>query len=282
LSNHATEAPGPGENRVGAPPAGEAHQPHRFAVLLGIFASTAMLALWAALAAISRNDPQSITSETWLRIAEMMTLAIVGLLASLKQWPLLMLVVFLISFFPIGLYLLGVPSIYKLIGVADLLYLVATLWLLAAWLRAFPKNSWIRNLRNWMWISSSVFTLLAALLRVSLFPAPEWNTPIIFTMITAFGVSALVWWLFFARSDEAKLSRGLIAGMLIGGLTPALMWLPFALYLGAITLKPLDPLAWSLAYAFLMLKQVGPFTAVLGAGVGALLAALQKIAVRNS
>jgi hypothetical protein len=112
-----------------------------------------MLVLWVALAAISRNYPQSTTPESWLRIAEMTTLATLGLLASLKKWPLLM---------------------------------------------------------------------LAGLLKVSLFPAPQWNPPFIFTMITAFSVSALVWWL-FTRGGEVTLPRGLIAGMLIGWLTPPLM-----------------------------------------------------------
>jgi hypothetical protein len=139
-----------------------------------------MLVLWLALAVVGRDYPQSTTPEAWLRIAEMSALAILGLLASLKKWPLLMLVVFLASFIPVGLYLLGVPSVFRLIGVTDLLYLVAAFWLLADWLRSFPENGWVGNLRNWVWISSSVFALLAGLLRISLFPAPEWNTPIIF------------------------------------------------------------------------------------------------------
>jgi hypothetical protein len=247
--------------------------------MLGIFASTAMLVLWLVLAAINRDYPQSTTPETWLRIAEMTALAILGLLASLKKWPLLMLAVFLASFFPVGVYLLGVPSVFRLIGVADLLYLVAALWLLVGWLRSFSENGWVGNLRNWVWISSSVFALFAGLLKAALFPAPQWNPPFVFTMITAFGVSALVWWLIFLRSGETTLLRGVIAGMLVGGLTPPLMWLPFAFYLGAITLKPLDPLAWSPVYVFLMLVRVSPYTAILGTGVGTLLAVLQKIAV---
>ena len=71
-----------------------------------------------------------------------------SLLASLKKWPLLMLAVFLASFFPVGLYMLGVPSVFRLIGVADLLYFVATLWLLVAWVRTFPAKAWFVSLRN--------------------------------------------------------------------------------------------------------------------------------------
>jgi hypothetical protein len=265
-----------GENQMRA-----AGEPPTFAASLGVFASTAMLVLWLALAAISRSYPQSTTSETWLRIAEMIALAVVGLLASRKKWPLLMLGVFSASFFPVGLYLLGVPSVFRLIGVADLLYLVATVWLLVAWLCAFSENGWVRNLRNWVWISSSVFALLAGLLKAALFPAPQWNPPFVFTMIAAFGVSALAWWLLFLRDQVTTLPRGLIAGMLIGGLTPALMWLPYGLFLAPTAPRPLEALGWSLAYAYLMLVQVSPYAAVLGAGVGALLATLQKIAVRR-
>jgi hypothetical protein len=264
-----------GENRVRA-----AHEPSLFAVSLGVFASTAMLVLWVALAVISRNYPQSTTSDTWLRMAELTVIAIVSLLASLKRWPLLMLAVFLASFFPAGLYLLGAPSIFRLIGIADVLYFVATLWLLVSWVCTFPEKGWLGDLRNWLWISSSVFALFAGLLRVNLFPAPEWNTPFISTMITAFGLSVLAWWLLFLRGRETTLLRGLIAGAIVGGLTPPLMWLPFALYIGVLTFQPLDPLAWSPLYAFLMLERLSPYTAVLGAGVGVLLAALQKIAVR--
>jgi hypothetical protein len=282
LSNRASEAPELTENRRGSPPVGGAREPPLFAAALGVFAATAMLVLWLALAATSRYYPQSTTSDTWLRIAEMTALAILGLLVSLKKWPLLMLAVFLASFFPVGLYLLGVPSIFRLIGIADILYLVATVWLLAAWARTFPERGWLGDLRNWLWISSGVFVLLAGLLKAALFPAPQWNPPFVFAMITAFGVSALAWWLFFLRPRETSLPRGLIAGMLVGGLTPPLMWLPFALFLGITTFKLLDPLAWSPAYASLMLVQVSPYTAVLGAGVGVLLAALQKIAVRKS
>ena len=100
-----------------------------------------MLVLWLALAAVSRNYPQSTTPETWLRIAEMTAIALLGLLAGLKKWPLLMLGVFLASFFPVGLYLLGVPSLFRLIGVADLLYLVAALWLLVALPKIAIPNS---------------------------------------------------------------------------------------------------------------------------------------------
>lgn len=280
MRNLASETPDPDENRLEAPPTGGTQGLPQLAACLGIIASSAMLILWVILAAISRDYPQSTTPESWLRIAEMATLAALGLLASMKKWPLVMLVIFLVSFFPTGIYLLGVPSIFRLIGVADLLYLIATLWLLVPLLCSFLEKDWVRNLRNWIWISSNFFALLAGLLKVSLFPL--WNPPLIFPMTTAFGVSALVWWLLFRYSQNVNLLRGLIAGVFIGGLTPPLMWLPYALFLTVTTPRPLEALGWSPAYAFLMLIRLSPYTTILGAGFGALLAALQKIAVHNS
>jgi hypothetical protein len=275
LASHPSETPDPGENRVRA-----AHELSLYAASLGVFASTAMLVLWVALAVISHNYPQSTTSDTWLRMAEMVTLAIVGLLASLKKWPLLMLVVFLASFFPVGLYMLGTPSVFRLIGVADLLYLGTTLWLLVAWVRTFSEKGWFASLVDWLWINSAVFALLAGLLKASLFPAPQWNPPFDFVMITAFGVTVLVWWLLFLRSRETTLLRGVVAGMFIGGLIPPLMWLPYGLYLAATTPRPLEALGWSPVYAYLMLVRVSPYTTILGAGLGALLASLQKFTAR--
>jgi hypothetical protein len=131
-----------------------------------------------------------------------------------------------------------------------------------------------------LWISSSAFALLAGLFKASLFPARQWNPPFIFPMITAFGLTVLVWWLLILRSRKITLVRGLSAGMLIGGLTPPLMWLPYGVFLAATAPKPMEAMGWSLAYAFLMLVQVSPYSAILGAGVGVLLAVLQKLAVK--
>jgi hypothetical protein len=266
LGSQASETQGPDESRAEVVRKGDAREPLRFAAALGMFASTAMLVLWLALAAISRDHPQSTTPETWLRIAEIVALAALGLLASLKKWLLLMLVIFLLSFFPIGLYMLGVPSVFRLIGVVDLLYLIATLWLLVAWICTFQEKGRVSNLSDWLWISSSVFALLAGLLKASLFPSPQWNPPFIFAMVTAFGVTALVWWWFFLRSQNGNLLRGLIAGVLIGGLTPPLMWLPYGLYLAATTPSPLEALGWSPIYAFLMLVRVSPYARCWGVG----------------
>lgn len=53
------------------------------------------------------------------------------LLALLAAWgaltgrPMLLFIAFVLSFFPVGLYMLGAPSIFAAIGICHLLYLVA-------------------------------------------------------------------------------------------------------------------------------------------------------------
>ena len=55
----------------------------------------------------------------------MVAIGILGILAAWRGLPFLMLAVFAFSFFPMGLYLLGTPGIYRWIGVFDFLFLVS-------------------------------------------------------------------------------------------------------------------------------------------------------------
>lgn len=96
--------------------------------LLGLIAAGGSLVLWANLALTLRNDPGQV--ETAQTATVMGLVAIIGVIATLFDRPILMVVIFMFSFFPVGLYMLGVPSIYRLIGVFDLLYLVAGMILL--------------------------------------------------------------------------------------------------------------------------------------------------------
>jgi len=91
---------------------------------LGVISAGVCLVLWAYLAITSRNDP--VQSEAAQTAAIMGLVAVIGVVATLFERPFLMIVIFLFSFFPIGLYLLGVPSIFMLIGICNLLYLVAS------------------------------------------------------------------------------------------------------------------------------------------------------------
>ena len=55
----------------------------------------------------------------------MMVLAVIIIVASLKAHATVMIVIFGISFFPIGLYVLGVPHWIQWVGMANIGYLLA-------------------------------------------------------------------------------------------------------------------------------------------------------------
>jgi hypothetical protein len=95
---------------------------------LGLISAGGAFILWTYLALTTWNDP--VQYEAARTAAMMGLLALGGTLVTLFDRPILMIVIFGFSFFPVGLYLLGVPSVYMLIGVFDLLYLLAALSLL--------------------------------------------------------------------------------------------------------------------------------------------------------
>jgi hypothetical protein len=55
----------------------------------------------------------------------MVAAAFLGIVASVMARPLWMLIVFCVSFFPMGFYLLGTPGIFKWIGVCNIGFLVS-------------------------------------------------------------------------------------------------------------------------------------------------------------
>lgn len=101
----------------------------RFGRWSGILSAAAALIFWAVSAVKNQLNPDLITGDAWIRTLVMLLVAAAGLLAALRQEPHMMLLVFLLSFFPVGLYLLGVPSLYRLIGVADLVFFLSGLLL---------------------------------------------------------------------------------------------------------------------------------------------------------
>jgi len=74
---------------------------------------------------------------TW-QLVLMVLLALVAGWASITIRPFVLVVVFFVSFFPIGLYLTFTPSFLQWIGVCDVLYLVTGGQMLL--LRAYQRN----------------------------------------------------------------------------------------------------------------------------------------------
>lgn len=95
-----------------------------------------MVALWAPSPALS-------LSGVGFAVALLMALlAIVAVIASVHGHGITLLVLFFTSFFPIGLYLLGVPGWVRLIGVLNLGYLIAGLvaWRLPRAIEGFESS----------------------------------------------------------------------------------------------------------------------------------------------
>ena len=90
---------------------------------IGFFASVTTLCLWAVFLFANPYGSEGIESDTFAPAALMMALAAAGMLAAWRIIPILMFIVFAISLFPVGLYLLGTPGIFRWVGVCNFLFL---------------------------------------------------------------------------------------------------------------------------------------------------------------
>lgn len=90
---------------------------------IGFLTSGATLVLWAVFLFANPYDSEGISSNNYAPVAVMMALAAAGMLAAWRIIPILMFIVFGISLFPVGLYLLGTPGMFKWVGVCNLLFL---------------------------------------------------------------------------------------------------------------------------------------------------------------
>ena len=90
---------------------------------IGFLASVTTLILWAVFLFANPYDSEGIKSDNYAPAAVMMALAAVGFVAAWRIIPILMFIVFAISLFPVGLYLLGTPGIFRWVGVCNLLFL---------------------------------------------------------------------------------------------------------------------------------------------------------------
>lgn len=67
------------------------------------------------------------TGSMTLPVLAMMVLAFIGVIATLKSKPYAMLIISLALFVPMGFYMLGAPSVFRWIGIFNLLFLVTSL-----------------------------------------------------------------------------------------------------------------------------------------------------------
>ncbi len=100
----------------------------RFGRATGIAAGTVAIALWMMFAArifTTGNNTGLLVALTMIAVA----IAAIG--GSIADSPGIVLIAFAVSFVPVGLYMLGSPSVFAGIGLANLLYFVsaALLWM---------------------------------------------------------------------------------------------------------------------------------------------------------
>jgi len=100
----------------------------RFGRATGIASGTVAIALWILFASriVSTGNSGGL-----LVAMTMIAVAVAAIGGSIAASPGVVLIAFAVSFVPVGFYLLGTPSIFAGIGLANLLYCVAAtlLWL---------------------------------------------------------------------------------------------------------------------------------------------------------
>ena len=94
--------------------------------ITGIVTGVAVCACW--MFALWVPQPELPLSSMSFAVALLMTmLAIIAVNASVRSHGITLIVLFFASFFPIGMYLLGLPGWVRVIGVLNLGYLIAGL-----------------------------------------------------------------------------------------------------------------------------------------------------------
>ncbi len=92
---------------------------HKAPACFGLLTAVGTLVLW--LVGLFYLPPTS-----WLVAGVMILLSLLAGYASWRERPCLLMVVALLSFFPVGLYLLGMPGLFRWIGLLNLLLFVAS------------------------------------------------------------------------------------------------------------------------------------------------------------
>lgn len=102
---------------------------------IGVAAAIGAICLFAVLLYFNPYVKAEPGTDTSLTVLLMVAAAVFGIVASVKARPFWILIVFFVSFFPIGFYLLGTPGIFKWIGVCNML---------------FPVSAVLMGVRNWL------------------------------------------------------------------------------------------------------------------------------------
>lgn len=95
--------------------------------VIGLGAALLTILLWGVFLIFNPYTDQHITTGTYRVAAAMSLLALLVAWASLKTRPAPIILAFLASFIPVGLYMSGTPGIFRWLAVCNLLYMLAAI-----------------------------------------------------------------------------------------------------------------------------------------------------------
>ena len=98
--------------------------------LIGLTGAGVSLVLYGCFVFFNPYSDQGLNPQVYIVVILMSLLALLAGWAAIKFKPGWLLAAFLLSFFPVGLYLLGTPGVFRWIGLGNLLYLLAGLSLI--------------------------------------------------------------------------------------------------------------------------------------------------------
>ncbi len=93
--------------------------------LVGILGAVGTVVLWGYFVSYNPYAAEGITGATYAVAAGMAVLAILGGVSAWKRRPSFLFAVFVLSFLPVGFYMMGPPGHFKWIGLFNALFLVS-------------------------------------------------------------------------------------------------------------------------------------------------------------
>lgn len=125
-----------------------------------------------------------------------------------------------------------------------------------------------------MTLAGFLFAGLAAGLRAFIYPTVRFDPPA--TMILASGLllGAMLWWVIVLRPGRFTAARGLIAGAVVGVLTPLVAALASSAMMAVSDPSTSVTAGWNVGYAITVVTAVGSISALAGGILGMFLARL--------
>ena len=93
--------------------------------LVGILGAVGTVVFWGYFVSYNPYAAEAIIGAASAMAAAMTALAVVGGGSAWKKKPSFLFMVFVVSFLPVGFYMLGTPGLFKLIGLFNGLFLVS-------------------------------------------------------------------------------------------------------------------------------------------------------------